>query len=66
MSVTEETLFLHDGLIRVTDLVELPRDVNNSQGGDNEVVTFDLKSPKELSDRLLAVCGTQNNIVKYI
>jgi E3 ubiquitin-protein ligase HECTD4 len=61
MSVTEETLFLHDGLIRVTDLVELPRDVNNSQGGDNEVVTFDLKSPKELSDRLLAVCGTQNN-----
>ncbi|XP_063396384.1 probable E3 ubiquitin-protein ligase HECTD4 [Mytilus trossulus] len=61
MSVTEETLFLHDGLIRVTDLVELPRDVNNTQGGDNEVITFDLKSPKELSDRLLAVCGTQNN-----
>lgn len=61
MSVTEETLFLHDGLIRVTDLVELPRDVNNTQGGDNEVVTFDLKSPKELSDRLLAICGTQNN-----
>jgi len=61
LSVTEETLFLHDGLIRVTDLVELPRDVNNSQEGDNEVITFDLKTPKELSDRLLAVCGTQNN-----
>lgn len=61
LSVTEETLFLHDGLIRVTDLVELPRDVNSSSEGDNEVVTFDLKTPKELSDRLLAVCGTQNN-----
>ncbi|KAJ8312853.1 hypothetical protein KUTeg_010226 [Tegillarca granosa] len=61
LSVTEESLFLHDGLIRVTDLVELPRDVNNTQEGDNEVITFDLKSPKELSDRLLAVCGTQNN-----
>lgn len=61
LSVTEESLFLHDGLIRVTDLVELPRDVNNTQEGDNEVITFDLKSPRELSDRLLAVCGTQNN-----
>ena len=61
LSVTEETLFLHDGLIRVTDLVELPRDVNHSPGSENEVVTFDVKNPKELSDRLLAVCGTHNN-----
>ncbi|XP_055995500.1 probable E3 ubiquitin-protein ligase HECTD4 isoform X2 [Ostrea edulis] len=61
LSVTEETLFLHDGLIRVTDLVELPRDVNNSHEADNEVISFDLKNPKELSNRLLAVCGTQNN-----
>lgn len=61
LSVTEETLFLHDGLIRVTDLVELPRDVNSSHEVDNEVISFDLKNPKELSNRLLAVCGTQNN-----
>ncbi|XP_062590799.1 probable E3 ubiquitin-protein ligase HECTD4 isoform X2 [Saccostrea cucullata] len=61
LSVTEETLFLHDGLIRVTDLVELPRDVNNSHEADNEVISFDVKNPKELSNRLLAVCGTQNN-----
>ncbi|KAK3084084.1 hypothetical protein FSP39_007865 [Pinctada imbricata] len=61
LSVTEETLFLHDGLIRVTDLIELPRDVNDAGGGDNEVVTFDVKNPAELSQRLHAVCGTQNN-----
>lgn len=61
LSVTEETLFLHDGLIRLTDLVELPRDVNNSQEHENEVITFDIKNPTELSERLLAVCGTQNN-----
>lgn len=60
LSVTEETLFLHDGLIRVTDLVELPRDVN-TQDTENEVISFDLKNPSELSDRLLAVCGTHNN-----
>lgn len=60
LSVTEETLFLHDGLIRVTDLVALPRDVNNADG-ENEVITFDVKSPTELSERLLSVCGTHNN-----
>lgn len=61
LSVTEETLFLHDGLIRVTDLVELPHDVNNSHEGEHEVVNFDSKSPVELSDKLMNVCGTQNN-----
>ncbi|CAH1233961.1 HECTD4 [Branchiostoma lanceolatum] len=66
LSVTEETLFLHDGLIRVTDLVELPQDVqagNATAAPDNghEVVTFDSKSPAELCEKLLAVCGNQNN-----
>ena len=61
LSVTEETLFLHDGLMRVTDLVELPGDVNNAQDAENEVISFDLKNPSELSDLLLAVCGTHNN-----
>lgn len=61
LSVTEETLFLHDGLMRVTDIVELPQDVNNSPDAENEVISFDLKNPAELSDRLLVVCGTHNN-----
>ncbi|KAL3856755.1 hypothetical protein ACJMK2_011476 [Sinanodonta woodiana] len=61
LSVNEETLFLHDGLIRVTDLVEVPKDVNSAQEGEHEVITFDMKNLSELSDRLLAVCGTQNN-----
>ncbi len=61
LSVTEETLFLHDGLIRVTDLVELPHDVNSVHEVDHEVVTFDSKSPSDLSERLRTVCGTQNN-----
>jgi len=61
LSVTEETLFLHDGLIHVTDLIELPHDVNTVHEVDHEVVTFDSKSPSELSQRLKTVCGTQNN-----
>jgi len=62
LSITEETLFLHDGLLRVTDLVELPHDVNNNpQDAENEVINFDLKNPDELAERLLAVCGTHNN-----
>lgn len=61
LSVTEETLFLHDGLMRVTDIVELPQDVNNAADSENEVISFDLKNPTELSDRLLVVCGTHNN-----
>lgn len=61
LSITEETLFLHDGLLRVTDLVELPQDIENVGGSENEVVSFDSKHPEELSAKLLAVCGTQNN-----
>ncbi|XP_052243277.1 probable E3 ubiquitin-protein ligase HECTD4 isoform X2 [Dreissena polymorpha] len=61
LSVTEEALFLHDGLMRVSDLVALPNDVNNSQDPDSEVISFDLKNPEELSQRLLVVCGTHNN-----
>ena len=63
LSVTEETLFMHDGLIRVTDLVELPRDVNSGQTDSEpaEVITFDTHSPAELSQRLLTVCGNHNN-----
>ena len=61
LTVTEETLFLHDGLIRVTDLVELPLDVNSTQETDHELVTFDSKNPTELSEKLHNVCGTQNN-----
>ncbi len=66
LSVNEEALFLHDGLIRVTDLVELPRDVNASQADtENEVVSFDTKDPTELTERLLAVCGKHNNAYAY-
>lgn len=61
LSVTEETLFLHDGLLRVTDLVELPKNVENCGSRDNEVVTFDSKDPEELSARLIEICGTRNN-----
>ena len=61
LSVTEATLFLHDGLIHVTDLIVLPHDVNTVHEVDHEVITFDSKSPSELSQRLKTVCGTQNN-----
>ena len=61
LSVNEETLFLHDGLIRVTDLVELPHDVNATEQLDHEVINFDSKSLTELSEKLKNVCGIQNN-----
>ena len=61
LTVTEETLFLHDGLMRVTDLVELPKDVENYGSIDNEVVSFDSKDPEELCVKLLDICGTRNN-----
>ena len=63
LSITEETLFLHDGLTRVTDLVELPHDVSgdNSHGEDSELITFDTKDPEELCERLRSICGNQNN-----
>jgi len=61
LSVTEETLFLHDGLVRVSDLVELPCDVNTNTDGDNELMSFDSKSPEELSEKLMTICGAQNN-----
>lgn len=36
LSVKEETIFLHDGLIRVTDLAELPSEIGVSEQGDAE------------------------------
>lgn len=60
LSVTEETLFMHDGIVRVSDLVELPLDIG-SNTEEQELISFDSKSPQELSERLLAVCGNQNN-----
>lgn len=62
LSISEETLFLHDGLMRVTELVELPHDVSTAdQQLEQEVVSFDSKSPDELSERLRTICGTQNS-----
>ncbi|XP_064424272.1 probable E3 ubiquitin-protein ligase HECTD4 [Latimeria chalumnae] len=63
LSVKEETIFLHDGLIRVTDLAELPSEIGVSEPGDveQEILTFETKNLKELAERLRAVCGNQSN-----
>ncbi|XP_043924358.1 probable E3 ubiquitin-protein ligase HECTD4 isoform X2 [Protopterus annectens] len=63
LSVKEETIFLHDGLIRVTDLAELPSEIGVSEPGDTEleILTFETKNPSELAERLRAVCGNQSN-----
>ncbi|MED6263237.1 hypothetical protein CHARACLAT_002450 [Characodon lateralis] len=63
LSVKEETIFLHDGLIRVTDLAELPSEIGASEHGDTEqeILTFETKNPVELAERLRAVCGNQSN-----
>lgn len=36
LSVKEETIFLHDGLIRVTDLAELPSEIGVTEQGESE------------------------------
>ncbi|RXM96373.1 hypothetical protein EOD39_15763 [Acipenser ruthenus] len=63
LSVKEETIFLHDGLIRVTDLAELPSEIGVSEPGDTEqeILTFETKNPTELAERLRTVCGNQSN-----
>ncbi|KAI1901157.1 hypothetical protein AGOR_G00057300 [Albula goreensis] len=63
LSVKEETIFLHDGLIRVTDLAELPSEIGVSEQGDTEqeILTFETKNPAELAERFRAVCGNQSN-----
>uniref|UniRef100_A0A8C2Q3W7 HECT domain E3 ubiquitin protein ligase 4 n=1 Tax=Cyprinus carpio TaxID=7962 RepID=A0A8C2Q3W7_CYPCA len=63
LSVKEETIFLHDGLIRVTDLAELPSEIGVSEQGESEqeILTFETKNPAELAERLRAVCGNQSN-----
>ncbi|XP_041436316.1 probable E3 ubiquitin-protein ligase HECTD4 isoform X3 [Xenopus laevis] len=63
LSVKEETIFLHDGLIRVTDLAELPSEIGVGEAGDAEVeiLTFETKNPTELAEHLRAVCGNQSN-----
>ncbi|KAM8797795.1 putative E3 ubiquitin-protein ligase HECTD4 isoform 2-T2 [Eudromia elegans] len=64
LSVKEETIFLHDGLIRVTDLAELPSEiVGVAEPGDTEleILSFETKNPTELAERLRSVCGNQSN-----
>ncbi|XP_066465637.1 probable E3 ubiquitin-protein ligase HECTD4 [Tiliqua scincoides] len=64
LSVKEETIFLHDGLIRVTDLAELPAEVGGGAepaDAELEILTFETKNPTELSERLRSVCGNQSN-----
>nr|XP_036869936.1 probable E3 ubiquitin-protein ligase HECTD4 isoform X2 [Manis javanica] len=64
LSVKEETIFLHDGLIRVTDLAELPSEILGAPEAadtDLEILTFETKNPAELAERLRSVCGNQSN-----
>ncbi|XP_045632479.1 probable E3 ubiquitin-protein ligase HECTD4 isoform X3 [Ursus americanus] len=64
LSVKEETIFLHDGLIRVTDLAELPSEIlggPEAADTDLEILTFETKNPTELAERLRSVCGNQSN-----
>ncbi|XP_030623120.1 LOW QUALITY PROTEIN: probable E3 ubiquitin-protein ligase HECTD4 [Chanos chanos] len=63
LSVKEETIFLHDGLIRVTDLAELPSEIGVSEQGDTEqeILSFESKNAAELAERLRAICGNQSN-----
>ena len=53
LSVKEETIFLHDGLIRVTDLAELPSEIGVSEQGDAEQeVTHSLYINVQIQTRL--------------
>lgn len=52
LSVKEETIFLHDGLIRVTDLAELPSEILGApEAADTDLeVSEAVPSPSPLSD----------------
>ncbi|ESO97623.1 hypothetical protein LOTGIDRAFT_228255 [Lottia gigantea] len=67
-SVTEETLFLHDGLLRVTDLVEPPKNVSSNCDLDSDILScgFDTTDTHDVPEKLLAVCGTQNSAYKRL
>lgn len=56
LSVKEETIFLHDGLIRVTDLAELPSEIGVSEQGDTE---------QEVGESHLSHTYTHTQRVKY-
>ncbi|TSW08319.1 putative E3 ubiquitin-protein ligase HECTD4 [Bagarius yarrelli] len=68
LSVKEETIFLHDGLMRVTDVAELPSELGVCEQGDTEqeILTFESKSPVELAERLRIVCGKQSNAYAHL
>lgn len=52
LSVKEETIFLHDGLIRVTDLAELPSEILGApEAADTDLeVSEAVPSPSPPSD----------------
>ena len=65
LSVTEESLFMHDGLVRVSNLIELPHNITSNLGVSNVdaetgIAAYDTKTEPELSEKLLSVCATQN------
>lgn len=53
LSVKEETIFLHDGLIRVTDLAELPSEILGApEAADTDLeVSEAVPSPSPPSDQ---------------
>ena len=60
-SVTLDTLLLHDGLQRVTDLVELPDDVQQGSSDQSvEIISFDSNNPQELAEQLKSFCSKRN------
>lgn len=59
--MTLDSLLLHDGLQRVTDLVELPADVQQGSGDQSvEIISFDSNNPHELAEQLKSFCSKRN------
>ncbi len=60
IAVSEDRLLLHDGLVCVADLVEVPNGVTELGEDDYELPVLDGKTPTELATIIQKECSTKN------
>lgn len=61
LSINEDSLFLQDALVKVSDLIPLPSGIETSIDDDSEILTCDSKTTKELSEQIVSLCTRQSH-----
>lgn len=62
LAVSEDRLLLHDGLVRVADLVPVPNGVTELGEEDYDLPVLDGKTPTELATIIQKECSTKNTV----